>query len=96
MATTLPVPVPVIMLQMQAIAGHDTSARLPDLDVPTLVIHGTEDRMLPVANAELIARHVPGRAARAPRGRRAPVLVGAARALGASWCASTRCGARVR
>ena len=60
MATTLPVPVQVIMLQMQAIQGHDTSGRLPDLDVPTLVVHGTEDRMLPFANAELIARHVPG------------------------------------
>jgi 3-oxoadipate enol-lactonase len=60
MATTLPVPVAVIMLQMQAIQGHDTSARLPRLEVPTLVIHGTEDRMLPLANGELIARLVPG------------------------------------
>jgi 3-oxoadipate enol-lactonase len=60
MATTLPVPVPVIMLQMQAIQGHDTSARLATLDVPTLVIHGTEDRMLPFANAELIAGLIPG------------------------------------
>jgi pimeloyl-ACP methyl ester carboxylesterase len=60
MATTLPVPVPVIMLQMQAIRGHDTSTRLPRLEVPTLVIHGTEDRMLPFANGELIARLVPG------------------------------------
>jgi 3-oxoadipate enol-lactonase len=60
MATTLPVPVAVIMLQMQAIQGHDTSARLPGLEVPTLVIHGTEDRMLPLANGELIARLVPG------------------------------------
>jgi 3-oxoadipate enol-lactonase len=60
MATTLPVPVPVIVLQTQAIQGHDTSARLPRLEVPTLVIHGTEDRMLPFANGELIARLVPG------------------------------------
>ena len=60
MATTLPVPVPVIMLQMQAIAGHDTSARLPSLTVPTLVIHGDEDQMLPVANGRLIASLIPG------------------------------------
>jgi 3-oxoadipate enol-lactonase len=60
MATALPVPVAVIMLQLQAIQGHDTSARLPGLEVPTLVIHGTEDRMLPFANGELIARLVPG------------------------------------
>jgi len=51
--------VPVIMLQMQAIAGHDTSPRLPSLAVPTLVIHGDEDRMLPVANGRLIASLVP-------------------------------------
>ncbi|MCW3002420.1 MAG: alpha/beta fold hydrolase [Conexibacter sp.] len=60
MAGALPAPVPVIMLQMQAIAGHDTSARLPSLAAPTLVIHGDEDQMLPVANGRLIASLVPG------------------------------------
>jgi pimeloyl-ACP methyl ester carboxylesterase len=48
------------MLQMQAIGGHDTQARLHEIDRPTLVIHGTEDRMLPVANGELIASRIPG------------------------------------
>ncbi|MBI5104336.1 MAG: alpha/beta fold hydrolase [Solirubrobacterales bacterium] len=60
MALALPVAVPVIMLQMQAIMGHDTSGRLPSLDVPTLVVHGDEDQMLPVANGRLIASLVPG------------------------------------
>jgi 3-oxoadipate enol-lactonase len=60
MAKSLPAPVPVIMLQMQAIAGHDTSARLPSLAAPTLVIHGDEDLMLPVENGRLIASLVPG------------------------------------
>ncbi|MCW2986063.1 MAG: alpha/beta fold hydrolase [Conexibacter sp.] len=60
MAKSLPAPVPVIMLQMQAIAGHDTSARLPSLELPTLVIHGDEDLMLPVANGRLIASLIPG------------------------------------
>ncbi len=32
------------MAQMQAACAHDTSARLPELSVPTLVIHGTADR----------------------------------------------------
>jgi pimeloyl-ACP methyl ester carboxylesterase len=59
MATGLPVAVPVIIAQMQAVIGHDTSARLSSIDKPTLVIHGTEDRMLPVTNGELIARLVP-------------------------------------
>ncbi|HEY6762216.1 MAG TPA: alpha/beta hydrolase [Baekduia sp.] len=59
MAKALPVPVPVILLQMQAIAGHDTSARLPSLKLPTLVIHGDEDQMLPVANGRMIAALIP-------------------------------------
>jgi pimeloyl-ACP methyl ester carboxylesterase len=50
----------VVMAQMQAVAAHDTSTRLPDLAMPTLVVHGTEDRMLPVANAHMIASLVPG------------------------------------
>jgi pimeloyl-ACP methyl ester carboxylesterase len=53
------VPVDVIMAQMQAVVGHDTSARLSAIDVPTLVIHGTEDRMLPMVNGEVIARVIP-------------------------------------
>ena len=40
----------------EAIAQHDTSARLGEIDAPTLVIHGSEDRMLPCANGEAIAR----------------------------------------
>jgi 3-oxoadipate enol-lactonase len=59
-AEQLPAPLPVTMLQMQAISGHDTSARLASVDVPTLVVHGDEDRMIPVANAALIAALIPG------------------------------------
>jgi pimeloyl-ACP methyl ester carboxylesterase len=59
MATAVPVAVPVIMLQMRAVMGHDTSARLASIEAPTLVVHGTEDRMLPVVNGELIARLMP-------------------------------------
>jgi 3-oxoadipate enol-lactonase len=59
MATALPVAVPVIMLQMQAVMGHDTSARLGSIEAPTLVVHGTEDQMLPVVNGELIALLIP-------------------------------------
>jgi pimeloyl-ACP methyl ester carboxylesterase len=59
-ALALPVAVPVIMEQMRAIAGHDTSERLSRIGVPTLVIHGTEDRMLPAENARWIAAAIPG------------------------------------
>jgi pimeloyl-ACP methyl ester carboxylesterase len=54
------VAIPVVMAQMQACAAHDTSARLGQLAMPTLVIHGTEDEMIPVANGRLIASLIPG------------------------------------
>lgn len=59
-AARRPVAVGVIMLQLQAIAQHDTSARLGEIAAPTLVVHGTADRMLDVANGEAIARAIPG------------------------------------
>jgi 3-oxoadipate enol-lactonase len=58
-AMELPVALAVIMLQMQAIGAHDTSARLAQISAPTLVVHGTEDVMLPVVNAPLIAQAIP-------------------------------------
>jgi 3-oxoadipate enol-lactonase len=54
------VPVVTIMAQMRAIAAHDTSTRLPQLRLPTLVIHGTLDEMLPVQNGHMIAGLIPG------------------------------------
>ena len=60
MAQTFPAPVTVIMLQAQAINAHDTSARLGEIDIPTLVVHGTEDQMIGVANGKLIASLIPG------------------------------------
>jgi 3-oxoadipate enol-lactonase len=47
------------MEQMRAIVGHDTSTRLADIAAPTLVVHGTEDEMLPVSNAYAIAERIP-------------------------------------
>jgi pimeloyl-ACP methyl ester carboxylesterase len=55
------VAVPVIVQQLQACAAHDTNSRLPELaGLPTLVIHGTEDQLLPVQNGRLIASRIPG------------------------------------
>jgi pimeloyl-ACP methyl ester carboxylesterase len=53
------VPVEVIMEQMRAITEHDTSARLPEIELPTLVLHGTLDQMLPIQNGRLIAELIP-------------------------------------
>jgi len=50
----------VIAEQARAIAGHDTSARLGEIELPTLVIHGTLDQMLPVDNGRMIAELIPG------------------------------------
>jgi pimeloyl-ACP methyl ester carboxylesterase len=60
MAKALPAPIPVVAMQMQAIGQHDTSSLLPELQVPTLVIHGDEDLMLPVENGRMIASLIPG------------------------------------
>lgn len=52
-------PVAVIVEQMKAIAGHDTSARLGELRAPTLVVHGTADQLIPAQNGRLIAGLAP-------------------------------------
>ncbi|HEY2180064.1 MAG TPA: alpha/beta fold hydrolase [Solirubrobacteraceae bacterium] len=55
------VAVPVILQQLQACAAHDTYERLPALgELPTLVIHGTADELLPVQNGRVIASRIPG------------------------------------
>ncbi len=59
MGSALPAPRPVVMQQMRACAEHDTSGRLQQLEMPTLVIHGTADRLIKLANGELIARLIP-------------------------------------
>jgi pimeloyl-ACP methyl ester carboxylesterase len=60
MATSLPARQQTVQLQIQAVAGHDAQARLAEIKAPTLVIHGTEDKMIPVANGKLIASLIPG------------------------------------
>jgi 3-oxoadipate enol-lactonase len=59
MGSTLPAPRPVVMQQMRACAEHDTSGRLEQIDLPTLVVHGTADRLIRVSNGKLIARLIP-------------------------------------
>ncbi|HTZ64829.1 MAG TPA: alpha/beta hydrolase [Solirubrobacteraceae bacterium] len=54
------VAVPVIMRQLQAIVGHDSSGRLDEIAAPTLVVHGTDDEMVPVQNGTMIAGLISG------------------------------------
>ena len=60
MAGALPARQATVQLQIGAIGGHDVQERLAEIAAPTLVIHGTEDKMIPVANGELIASLIPG------------------------------------
>lgn len=46
--------------QLQAAARHDTYDRLPDIEAPTLVLHGTDDPLLPAGNARILAERIPG------------------------------------
>jgi len=38
---------------------HDTYERLPEIKVPTLVIAGDADKLVPVENSRLIASRIP-------------------------------------
>lgn len=60
LAESMRAPLPVLVAQGMACAAHDTHARLADVRAPTLVIHGTADELLDVANAPLIAGAIPG------------------------------------
>jgi pimeloyl-ACP methyl ester carboxylesterase len=46
--------------QLLAAAMHNCHRRLKRIQAPTLVVHGRHDRMIPVANAELLAESIPG------------------------------------
>jgi pimeloyl-ACP methyl ester carboxylesterase len=48
------------MSQMQAIIGSDRSQIIRNIRKPTLVIHGTDDQLIPVANGRMIAERIPG------------------------------------
>jgi 3-oxoadipate enol-lactonase len=45
--------------QLRAVAGYDTYDRLPDIAAPTLVLHGTDDPLVPVANGRILAERIP-------------------------------------
>ena len=47
------------MRQVQAIIGHNTYDRLPEIKAPTLVIQGDADRMSPVGNSRILASRIP-------------------------------------
>jgi pimeloyl-ACP methyl ester carboxylesterase len=48
------------MAQLQGIISWEAYSRLSTIRVPTLVIHGESDRLVPPANGRLIAEGIPG------------------------------------
>ena len=60
MASALPAPRDLVFRQMRACVQHDTQSRLGQISTPTLIVHGTEDRVLGVGNGRQIASLLPG------------------------------------
>jgi 3-oxoadipate enol-lactonase len=48
------------LAQLQGILAWEGYSRLPAIGVPTLVIHGENDRLVPAGNGRLIADRIPG------------------------------------
>jgi 3-oxoadipate enol-lactonase len=46
--------------QLAAAATHDAGSRLRGITVPTLIVHGSEDRMVPPDNGRALAAAIPG------------------------------------
>jgi pimeloyl-ACP methyl ester carboxylesterase len=55
-----PIPPDALARQAAALRGHDTANRLQQVQTPTLVITGSEDRLIPPDNSRLIAERIPG------------------------------------
>ena len=53
-------PAHTYMRQAEAIGGFDTFARLGEIKAPTLVIHGDDDNIVPVGNAEILHQGIAG------------------------------------
>ena len=49
-----------VLSQFAAILVWSSYHRLPQVRIPTLVVHGEDDHVLPVANGRIIARRIPG------------------------------------
>ncbi|MGD0453895.1 MAG: alpha/beta hydrolase [Solirubrobacteraceae bacterium] len=50
----------MIVAQTHACLEHDTSARLHEITLPTQVIHGTVDEVLPVQNGQYLVELIAG------------------------------------
>ena len=49
-----------ILGQVHAVMSHRTTDRLHQITAPTLVLTGDADLLVPSANSDILARHIPG------------------------------------
>ncbi len=54
-----PQPVAAYRHQVAASLGFDAEGRVQNISVPTLIVHGENDRVVPLENARLLARSIP-------------------------------------
>ena len=50
----------VFMAQLHALMNSDRSERLRDIKVPTLVVHGCDDKLIRPSNGRELAKRIPG------------------------------------
>lgn len=55
-----PTPLITFKRQAEAVAAFDTWDRLEKITAPTLIITGTEDRIMPYQNSQLLNQRIPG------------------------------------
>ena len=55
-----PMQVDAYLRQLEACRAHDVAGRLGEIAVPTLVIHGDADPLVPVQNGIFLAERIPG------------------------------------
>ncbi len=60
LAVLQPTPEVVFARQLAAVMASDRSASLGSIRAPTLVVHGTEDPLIPPPNGVALARAIPG------------------------------------
>lgn len=50
----------ILTRQWNAVLGHDTYDRLPQIKAPTMVLTGAADMLIPPGNSEILAQRIPG------------------------------------
>lgn len=55
----IPTPAQGYLLQLQACMSHNTSEEIGTINLPTLVIHGDADALVPYKNGKILAERIP-------------------------------------